>query len=87
MLTHEQFLANLIHDLAQPLGTIETGAFCLERCIDPNHARAHEYLRVIQEQVEQATRMLAAARAELVRSRIQRESPVATFEMAGAASS
>ena len=65
----EQLLIDLIHDLAQPLGNIETSAFCLDRSIEPHHPRAQEYLRMIQEQVDKASSLLAAASAELARIR------------------
>jgi signal transduction histidine kinase len=60
---------DLIHDLAQPLSAIETGAYCLDFHIDPQNARAQEYLRTIQQQVERANSMLAAATAELREAR------------------
>lgn len=63
----EQVLADLIHDLAQPLGNIETSAYCLELALDPHNVRAQEQLRLIQLQLEQATSMLAAAAAGLGR--------------------
>jgi hypothetical protein len=82
----EQLLADLIHDLAQPLGNIETSAYCLHRCIQPQHPRALEYLRMIQQQVDKASGLLAAASAELARARAQHVAPVETFELAAAAS-
>lgn len=85
MSSSEQLIIDLIHDLAQPLGNIETSAYCLDRCIEPQHPRAQEYLRMIQEQVEKATALLTAASAELARSRAQRVVPVETFELAAAA--
>jgi hypothetical protein len=84
MSVSEQLLIDLIHDLAQPLGNIETSAYCLDRCIEPQHLRALEYLRMIQQQVDKATSLLAAASAELARA--QRVVPGETFEMAAAAS-
>jgi signal transduction histidine kinase len=78
MSSSEQVLVDLIHDLAQPLSAIETGAFCLDFHIDPQNARAQEYLRVIQQQIERANSMLAAAAAEIRHARTER------FEMAAA---
>lgn len=81
MSASQQVLADLIHDLAQPLSAIETGAFCLDFHIDPQNARALEYLRLIQQQVERASNILAAASAEIRQSREER---AAAFEMAAA---
>jgi len=80
MLSSEQVLVDLLHDLAQPLGTIETSAYCLELAVGAHDARTQQYLRVIQQQVEQATGLLAAAAAELARSRSE------SFVMAAGAS-
>jgi signal transduction histidine kinase len=81
MAPHQQVLADLIHDLAQPLSAIETGAFCLDFHIDPKNARALEYLRTIQQQVERASSILAAAAAEVRRSGDQHAH---AYQMAGA---
>ena len=86
MLSHEKLLIDLIHDLSQPLGNIETSAYCLNRCIDPHDEHAQKYLRMIQQQVEHATGMLSAAAAELARTRTQRVEPAAAYALAAAAS-
>ncbi|HJZ97896.1 MAG TPA: hypothetical protein VKE70_15400 [Candidatus Solibacter sp.] len=67
----EQILVDLLHDLAQPLGAIETSAYCLDRHLDPHNQRAQEYLRLIREQVERANAMLAAAAAERAGARAE----------------
>ena len=77
----QQVLADLIHDLAQPLSAIETGAFCLDLHVDPQNARAQEYLRAIREQAERASSLLAAAATEV---RQARQVHAETFEMAAA---
>jgi signal transduction histidine kinase len=69
MSSSEQVLVDLIHDLAQPLSAIETGAYCLDFHVDPQNRRAQEYLRAIQEQVERANSMLAQAAAEIRHAR------------------
>jgi hypothetical protein len=86
MSASEQLLIDLIHDLAQPLGNIETSAYCLDRCVEPHNPRAQEYLRMIQEQVDKASSMLAMASAELARIRAQRSVPADSFALAAAAS-
>jgi hypothetical protein len=82
----EQLLIDLIHDLAQPLGNIETSAYCLDRCVEPHNSRAQEYLRMIQEQVEKASSLLAMASAELARIRAQQTVAGESYELAAAAS-
>jgi signal transduction histidine kinase len=78
MSASEQVLVDLIHDLAQPLSAIETGVYCLDLHIDPQNARAQEYLRTIQQQLERAHNMLAAAAAEVRQARGE------NYQMAGA---
>ena len=65
MLSCEQVLVDLIHDLAQPLSAIQNGAYCLEFHVDPKNPRAQEVLRILQHQVERANAILSAAVAEL----------------------
>ena len=65
----EAILTDLIHDLSQPLGNIETSAYCLNLITDPAEVRVHEHLRAIEQQVARAAEMLAAAAAELRRLR------------------
>jgi len=67
----EQILVDLLHDLAQPLGAIETSAYCLDRHLDPQNLRAQEYLRLIREQIERANAMLSAAAAERANMRAE----------------
>ena len=40
MPAYEKVLADLIHDLRQPLSNIETSAYCLDLSIDPQNVRA-----------------------------------------------
>jgi signal transduction histidine kinase len=65
----EAILNDLVHDLRQPLGNIETSAYCLNLLTDPAHIRAHEHLRAIEQQVERAAALLSEAQAELRRLR------------------
>ena len=69
MPSHEKVLADLIHDLRQPLSNIETSAYCLDLITDPAQERAHEHLRTIQRQVARAADLLTQASAELRRLR------------------
>jgi K+-sensing histidine kinase KdpD len=65
----EAILNDLVHDLRQPLGSIETSAYILNLLTDPAQIRAHEHLRAIEQQVARAAAMLAEAVAELRRLR------------------
>jgi len=85
---YEKVLADLIHDLRQPLSNIETSAYCLDLSIDPQNVRAQKYLHLIQQQVEQAVSMLSAASAELTHPRSECAGSieaVAPYELASAA--
>jgi signal transduction histidine kinase len=65
----EAILNDLVHDLRQPLGNIETSAYVLNLLTDPAEVRAHEHLRVIEQQVARAAALLSEAAAELRRLR------------------
>ena len=68
----EALLANLIHDLRQDLGTIETSVYCLNLISDAKQSRTREFLRTIEQQVERAAGRLSAAGSELTRMKAQR---------------
>ena len=57
----EELLARLAHDLRQPLGTIETSAYCMNLMLGQEHAAAREQLRIIERQVGHAVRILNEA--------------------------
>jgi hypothetical protein len=68
----EAILIDLVHDLRQHLGNIETSAYCLGLLSDPAQPRTHDYLRTIEQQVARAERRLSEAGAEVTRLRAQR---------------
>lgn len=68
--SHES-LAELIHDLRQPLGTIENSAFYLRMLLNATDGPVLEQLRLIEEQVDRAARLLADAAARIPRSAAQ----------------
>jgi signal transduction histidine kinase len=68
----EEFLARLVHDLRQPLGTIETSAYCLNFLLGQEHTAAREQLRIIERQVAHAVRLLNEAAAETRQRRAPR---------------
>jgi signal transduction histidine kinase len=68
----EQLLGDVVHDLRQPLSTIEWSACYLEMMLGDSNPRAVEQVRMIQRQIVEAARVLAGAAAELHRMRDQR---------------
>jgi len=68
----EALLADLIHDLRQDLGTIETSVYCLNLNSNAGESRARDYLRTIEQQVERAAERLSLAGAELTRIKAKR---------------
>jgi uncharacterized protein involved in exopolysaccharide biosynthesis len=68
----ETILVDLVHDLRQELGNIETSVYCLGLLSDPVQIRARNYLRNIEQQVARAESRLSEAGAELNRLRAQR---------------
>ncbi len=63
----ELLLKNLVHDLRQPLSTIETSTYYLNLLLSGGPDRAIEQLRTIEHQVDRAAALLAEAVAELHR--------------------
>ena len=68
----ESILIDLVHDLRQNLGNIETSVYCLNLLDDSAQSRAQGYLRTIERQVASAETRLCAAGAEMRRLRAQR---------------
>lgn len=78
----EDLLVRLIHELRQPLSTIENSAYYTRILLRPEHDRAHAQVRIMEQQAERAASLLSAASAELMRLRAQRAEEslaVATF--------
>ena len=50
----EAILVDLVHDLRQYLGNIETSVYCLELQSESTHVRSRGYLRTIQQQLAHA---------------------------------
>jgi len=68
----ETLLQNVVHDLRQPLGNIETSAYLLNRIFRNTHGPEYQHLSTIERQIDVATRILDAAAAELRRLHAQR---------------
>lgn len=63
----EILLKNLVHDLRQPLSTIETSSYYLNILLGETNPRVQEQLRTIEHQVDRAAVLLSQAVAELHR--------------------
>ncbi len=68
----DEILAELVHDLRQPLGNIDTSAFYLDLLLGHPEGPVQDQLRLIEQQVARATRLLADAAAQLRSQRAQR---------------
>ena len=77
----ETILTDLVHDLRQDLGNIETSVYCLGLLSDSAQTRAQGYLRTIEQQVAHAESRLSEAGAELTRLRGQRAEAVEIFAL------
>jgi len=60
-LSPSSLLCGLAHDLRQPLATIDTCACYLEMLVPEEEQRIRRHLALIQEEVENAERILAQA--------------------------
>lgn len=82
----ENLLANLVHDLRQPLSNIESTTYWLSSLANSCDPRITEQLRIIERQVEQAETLLAAASSELARVQAQRREGSENLELTNSTS-
>lgn len=68
----EDILMGCVHDLRQPLGTIETSVYLLNLLLGNTEGPVQEHLRTIERQVELAAHTMNEAVAEMRRVRAQR---------------
>jgi hypothetical protein len=68
----EDILMSCVHDIRQPLGTIETSVFVLSLLLADMGGQVPEHLRTMERQVALAAHTLDEAVAELRRLRAQR---------------
>jgi len=68
----DRLLKNVVHDVRQPLGNIETSAYLLSRLLRDADPAVLEHLRLIERQVDLASRILSEACSELGQMRTQR---------------
>jgi hypothetical protein len=71
----ENILIDLVHDLRQYLGNIETSVYCLGLVSDSANTRVSGYLHTIERQVAGAEARLSEAGAQLNSLRAQRSEP------------
>lgn len=62
---------NVVHDLRQPLGNIEISSFLLHRILHDADDHVCQHLRIIERQIDMASRILSEAAAEMNRARCQ----------------
>jgi len=67
---YDEILHDLVHDLRQPLGTIETGVFCLDLMLGHPSGKVQDQLHAIERQVAQAVDLLQRATKQLQAQRI-----------------
>jgi len=68
----EKVLTDLVHDLRQPLGTIEYSACYLEMLLPEAQRAVQQQLRVIQQQLDLAARLVSEAAARVCGAGAQR---------------
>ena len=68
----EEALAALVHDLRQPLGTLEYSILYLKILLGAAEEPVQQQLRLMQEQIELAAELLSDAAERTVRPAIQR---------------
>lgn len=61
----DEVLAALVHDLRQPLGTLEYSACYLELLLGEAQETVQDQLRIIQQQLDLAARLLTDAVARI----------------------
>jgi signal transduction histidine kinase len=71
MPSHEKVLADLIHDLRQPLSTIDNSISYLDLLLREAEEPVHEQLRLIARQVDLAARILLEASTRMCPPRAQ----------------
>jgi len=61
LISEERQAMDLIHELRQPLSSIEAIAYYLEMTLPAEHTEARQYMRRVQQLVEQASTLLNEA--------------------------
>jgi signal transduction histidine kinase len=69
----EKLLTDVVHDLSQPLGTIELVAYLLSTSLPDAPPQLREYIQIIQRQADAAISILHEAGTSLASARTQRD--------------
>ena len=77
----EEVLANLVHDLRQPLGTIDYSASCLQLLLAEAGTAVQQQLCLIRQQVERAARLLEEVAARVTRAAAQRDGSTESLDL------
>ena len=77
----EEVLANLVHDLRQPLGTIDYSACCLQLLLAEAGTAVQQQLCLIRQQVERAARLLEEVAARVTRTAAQRDGSTESLDL------
>ena len=85
--SHDELIRTLIHDLRQPLGTLETGVFCLHLMIPSPSDRVHEQMQAMERQIAHAVGLLQRASNDLkaLTSQDAADGAAASFERTNSA--
>lgn len=79
--SHDQILVDLIHDLRQRFGNMETSLFYLDLVLNHPSGPVREQLRTMEIQVAQAAQLLHRATEQLHVSRDQRAAAGASLPL------
>lgn len=77
----EEVLANLVHDLRQPLGTIDCSACCLQLLLAEAGTAVQQQLCLITQQVERAAHLLEEVAARVSRAAAQRDGSTESLDL------
>ncbi len=77
----EEVLRNLVHDLRQPLGTIDYSACCLQLLLAEAGTAVQQQLHLISQQVERAAHLLEDVAARVTHSAAEREGCVESLDL------
>ena len=61
----DEFVRDFIHDLRQPLSSIEAIAYYLEMTLPPEQMQARQYMRKLQQLVDEANEILHHAAVDV----------------------
>ena len=77
----EKVLTDLVHDLRQPLGTLEYSACYLEMLLPEAQETVQRQLRIIQQQLDVATRLVSHAVAQVSDPDCQRRGAAESLDL------